>query len=138
LAAYLGKKKVGLLFAHPPREDGFFFSGFEVLLAAELQLESTGVNGLGLDDTDTTFTTIRMTLDSKQNELVAVEGYQVSPYMCIYVYMYISVYICVYVCIRIYLCISVCYTGMCVYIVYEIFHICELYKLLILCDNIYR
>lgn len=74
MAGYLGKQKVGLLVAHPPREDGFFFSGFEVLLAAEMQLESAG----GLDNPDTTFTTIRMTLDSKQNELVTVEGYQVS------------------------------------------------------------
>ena len=110
MAAYLGKKKVGLLFAHPPREDGFFFSGFEVLLAAELQLESTGVNGLGLDDTDTTFTTIRMTLDSKQNELVAVEGYQVSPYMCIYMY------ICIYLCISVYICVYTCVIPVCVYI----------------------
>ena len=117
MAAYLGKKKVGLLFAHPPREDGFFFSGFEVLLAAELQLESTGVNGLGLDDTDTTFTTIRMTLDSKQNELVAVEGYQVSPYM--YIYICIYVYICVYLCICVYTYISVyicvLYRYVCIY-----------------------
>lgn len=39
IASLLGLKKVGMIFAHPPREKGYQFSGYEILTAAELQLE---------------------------------------------------------------------------------------------------
>ena len=66
-------RKVGLLIAHPPREEGFFFSGSEILLAAEQQLECAG----GLDNPDTPFVTVKVTLDSKVESNAVVEGYQV-------------------------------------------------------------
>lgn len=39
--------KVGWIFAHPPREEGFLFSSAEVITAATLQLEAAD----GVDDT---------------------------------------------------------------------------------------
>ncbi len=72
LAGYLGMKRVGCLIAHPPREEGFFFSGSEVLFAAEQQLEAAQ----GIEDT--TFVTVKMTLDATDNSKVVVEGYQMS------------------------------------------------------------
>lgn len=47
-------KKVGWIFAHPPREEGFLFSSAEVITAATLQLEAAdGVN-------DTPFVTVKV------------------------------------------------------------------------------
>ena len=40
IANALGLIKVGWIFGHPPRENGFSFSTSEVLMAAELQLEA--------------------------------------------------------------------------------------------------
>jgi len=69
LAALLNLQKVGWIFAHPPREDGFFLSGAEVLFAAELQLEAAnGVN-------KTPFVTVKVTVTADSE--VTVEGYQV-------------------------------------------------------------
>lgn len=70
LAGMLGKRKVGWIFAHPPREKGFFFSCHEVLTAAELQLESAdGIN-------DSLFVTIKVTLDAEEKPLV--DAWQIS------------------------------------------------------------
>jgi nuclear protein localization family protein 4 len=66
----LGLKKVGWIFAHPPREKGFFFSGPEVLFTAEQQLEAA--DGVA----DTPFVTIKVTLD--ENAQAVVEAFQVS------------------------------------------------------------
>jgi nuclear protein localization family protein 4 len=51
-------ERVGWIFAHPPREDGFIFSGLEVITAAELQLEVAG----GVNPTN--FVTAKVTLDA--------------------------------------------------------------------------
>ena len=59
IAESLGLKKVGWIFGHPPREDGYIFSGDEVLTAAELQLEDAG----GVEDTS--FVTIKCTCDEQ-------------------------------------------------------------------------
>mmetsp|Transcript_23524 Transcript_23524/g.48950 ORF Transcript_23524/g.48950 Transcript_23524/m.48950 type:complete len:459 (+) Transcript_23524:199-1575(+) len=61
IATSLGFKKVGWIFGHPPREDGFIFSGEEILTAAELQLEDAG--GVG----DTSFMTIKCTCNEEGN-----------------------------------------------------------------------
>lgn len=46
--------KVGWIFAHPPREEGFLFSSSEVISAATLQLEAAdGIN-------DTPFVTVKV------------------------------------------------------------------------------
>lgn len=46
--------KVGWIFAHPPREEGFLFSAAEVITAATLQLEAAeGIN-------DTPFVTVKV------------------------------------------------------------------------------
>lgn len=60
LAAALGLKKVGWIFAHPPREKGFVFSGLEVLTAAAEQLEAA--QGVG----ETPFVTIRVSLEKEE------------------------------------------------------------------------
>jgi len=71
LAMMLGYKRVGWIFAHPPREKKFSFSGPEILATAEHQLESVdGVN-------DTTFITIKVTLDIETNK-PHCDGWQVS------------------------------------------------------------
>lgn len=63
-------ERVGWIFAHPPREKGFLFSGNEVVTAAELQLEAAnGVN-------PTNFVTVKLTLDEEGN--TQVDAYQVS------------------------------------------------------------
>lgn len=65
----LNLQKVGWVVAHPPREKGFFFSGPEVLFAAEQQLEAAqGVN-------DTPFVTVKVTLDAESRAVV--ESFQV-------------------------------------------------------------
>lgn len=70
IAALLGLKKVGWIFAHPPREKGFYFSGPEVLFTAEQQLEAAD----GIEDT--TFATVRVTLD--KDGMSEIEAYQVT------------------------------------------------------------
>ncbi|RYH11884.1 hypothetical protein EON65_38615 [archaeon] len=66
----LGLQKVGWIFAHPPREKGFHFSGPEVLFAAEQQLEAAqGIN-------DTPFVTMKATLDHEKGQAV-IEAFQV-------------------------------------------------------------
>lgn len=70
LARLLRLERVGWIFSHPPREDGFLFSNTEVLTAAELQLEAAdGVN-------DTPFVTVKVTLDDEGNS--HFDAYQVS------------------------------------------------------------
>jgi len=70
LASMLGKRRVGWVFAHPTRESGFFFSGAEVIEAAEQQLLAAG------DIVETPFVTVKCTLNTK-NE-TEVEGFQIS------------------------------------------------------------
>lgn len=62
-----------MLIAHPPRVKNFYFSGHELLLAAELQLESTG----GVTDGDVPFAALHMTQDRDNMNNVAVEAFQV-------------------------------------------------------------
>ena len=61
-------QRVGWIISHPPRENGFFLSGPEVICAAELQLEAAG----GVEETS--FVTIKVTLDAENQ--VIVEGFQ--------------------------------------------------------------
>lgn len=70
LAKMLGLQRVGWIVGHPPREEGFQLSSAEVIMAAELQLESAG----GVEPTP--FVTIRVTVDDDGN--VVVEAFQVS------------------------------------------------------------
>jgi nuclear protein localization family protein 4 len=68
LAAALNLKKVGWIFAHPPREKGFVFSGLEVLTAATEQLEAAqGVQ-------ETPFVTIRVSLERQEEEGEGKDG----------------------------------------------------------------
>lgn len=70
IASMLGLTKVGWIFAHPPREKGFFFSGTELMFAAEQQLESAqGIN-------DTSFVTVSVTVN--EEGLTDISAYQVS------------------------------------------------------------
>ena len=63
LAEALNLKKVGWIFAHPPREEGFVFSGQEVMQAAMEQLEAAeGVK-------ETPFVTVRVTLAEENGEV---------------------------------------------------------------------
>ena len=39
IAGYLGLEKVGVIYAHPPREEGFELSNAEILFACEQRLE---------------------------------------------------------------------------------------------------
>ncbi|EJK59513.1 hypothetical protein THAOC_20248 [Thalassiosira oceanica] len=70
LAGMLGLRRVGWIVGHPPREEGFQLSSAEVIMAAELQLESAG----GVEPTP--FVTVRVTVGDDGN--VAVEAFQVS------------------------------------------------------------
>jgi nuclear protein localization family protein 4 len=70
LAKMLGLQKVGWIVGHPPREEGFQLSSAEVIMAAELQLESAG----GIEPTP--FVTVRVTVGDDGN--VVVEAFQVS------------------------------------------------------------
>lgn len=70
LASLLGLTRVGWIVGHPPREEGFQLSAAEVIMAAELQLESAG----GVEETP--FVTVRVTVNDEGN--VAVEAFQVS------------------------------------------------------------
>ena len=70
LAQMLGLQRVGWIFGHPPREDGFQLSSEEIILAAELQIESAG----GVEETP--FVTVKVTAGDDGN--VSFEAYQVS------------------------------------------------------------
>lgn len=73
IVALLELRRVGWIVAHPPREEGFFLSGNEIITAAELQLEAAqGVN-------DTPFVTVSVTITDDNK--VSACGYQVSK-MC--------------------------------------------------------
>lgn len=69
IANVLQMRKVGWIFAHPPREKDFYLSAAEIITAAELQLEAA--NGVE----KTPFVTVRVTVNEK-NEVYA-EGFQV-------------------------------------------------------------
>jgi len=70
LARLLNLQRVGWIFSHPPREDGFLFSNAEIITAAELQLEAA--NGIA----DTPFVTVKVTLDDEGNS--SFDAFQVS------------------------------------------------------------
>lgn len=71
ISAMLGFRRVGWIFAHPPREERFNFSCAEVMSAAEQQLEAA--DGIA----DTPYVTMKVTLNVDTNEL-SVDGWQVS------------------------------------------------------------
>lgn len=62
-------QRVGWIFAHPPREEGFLFSGNEVMTAAEFQLEAAN----GVEETN--FVTVKLTLNEDGD--TQVDAYQV-------------------------------------------------------------
>mmetsp|Transcript_29141 Transcript_29141/g.38327 ORF Transcript_29141/g.38327 Transcript_29141/m.38327 type:complete len:447 (+) Transcript_29141:71-1411(+) len=70
LTSLLNLERVGWIFSHPPREEGFMFSNAEILTAAELQLEAA--NGVE----DTPFVTVKVTLDDEGNS--HFDAFQVS------------------------------------------------------------
>eukprot|EP00591_Stephanopyxis_turris_P003398 CAMPEP_0195517380 /NCGR_PEP_ID=MMETSP0794_2-20130614/10628_1 /TAXON_ID=515487 /ORGANISM="Stephanopyxis turris, Strain CCMP 815" /LENGTH=404 /DNA_ID=CAMNT_0040646177 /DNA_START=353 /DNA_END=1567 /DNA_ORIENTATION=+ len=70
LAKMLGLKRVGWIFGHPPREDGFQMSAAEVVMAAEFQLEAAeGVN-------PTPFVSVKVTVGTDGN--ASFEAFQMS------------------------------------------------------------
>jgi len=70
LASMLGLKRVGWIFGHPPREEGFQMSSSEVLMAAELQLEAAeGAR-------PTPFVTVKVTVGDDGN--ASFEAFQMS------------------------------------------------------------
>ena len=70
LAAMLGMRRVGWIFAHPTREKGFFFSGAEVIEAAEQQLLSAG------KIEESPFVTIKCTVNA--DNVYETDAFQVS------------------------------------------------------------
>jgi nuclear protein localization family protein 4 len=70
IAELCGLKRVGWIFGHPPREDGFVLNAAEILMAAEFQLEAAG----GLEETP--FVTVKVTTGNDGD--VSVEAFQVS------------------------------------------------------------
>jgi len=70
VAGMLGLKRVGWIFGHPPREDGFQLSAAEIITAAEFQLESAG----GVERTP--FVTVKVTVGDDGN--ASFEAFQVS------------------------------------------------------------
>lgn len=70
LARLLGLQKVGWIFGHPPREEGFVMSAAEIIMAAEFQLEASG----GIEETP--FVTVKVTVGDDGN--TSVETFQVS------------------------------------------------------------
>ena len=70
LVNMLGLTKVGWIFGHPPREEGFQMSAAEIIMAAELQVESAG----GVEPTP--FVTVKVTAGDDGN--VSFEAFQVS------------------------------------------------------------
>jgi nuclear protein localization family protein 4 len=71
LASMLGLRKVGWIFAHPPREEGFLFSSAEVIMAAVQQLEDA--NGF---ERETPFVSVKVTVDTEGQ--THFEAFQVS------------------------------------------------------------
>jgi len=69
LATCLGLEKVGWIYAHAPREEGFRMSGTEAITAAELQLDAAGG-----PDGDSNFVTIKVTMD--ESRVAQVDAYQ--------------------------------------------------------------
>ena len=70
LAHMLGLQKVGWIFGHAPREDGFVMNNAEVIMAAEFQLVAAG----GVEETP--FVTVKVTQGKDGH--VSVEAFQVS------------------------------------------------------------
>ena len=70
LAKLLGLRRVGFIFACPPREEGFVFSGDEAITAALEQLEAA--DGVA----ETPFVSVRVTVNDKGE--ANFEAYQVS------------------------------------------------------------
>ena len=70
LVAQLGLRRVGWIFGHPPREEGFQMSAAEVIMAAEFQLEAAG----GVEPTP--FVSVKVTVGDDGN--VSFEAFQVS------------------------------------------------------------
>jgi len=70
LASLLGLQKVGWIFGHPPREKGFQLSSAEIIMAAELQIESAD------GAKETPFVTVKVTAGDDGN--VSFEAFQVS------------------------------------------------------------
>lgn len=70
LAAMLGMRRVGWIFAHPTREKGFFLSGAEVIEAAEQQLMAAGAIE------ETPFVTIKCTINDEN--VYEADAYQIS------------------------------------------------------------
>ena len=69
IATALGLEKIGWVFSHPPREDSsFLFSSREILLAAQLQVDSGGK--------ESPFVTLKVTLDKEGQ--ASFEAFQVS------------------------------------------------------------
>lgn len=76
LAEHLNLRRVGWIFGHPPREDGFQLSSSEILTAAELQLEDAD----GVEETP--FVTLKVTQgkvgEDGSGGDVSFEAFQVS------------------------------------------------------------
>jgi nuclear protein localization family protein 4 len=70
LASMLGLKRVGWIFGHPPREEGFQMSSSEILMAAELQLEAA--QGVA----PTPFVTVKVSVGDDGN--ASFEAFQLS------------------------------------------------------------
>mmetsp|Transcript_28962 Transcript_28962/g.45026 ORF Transcript_28962/g.45026 Transcript_28962/m.45026 type:complete len:476 (+) Transcript_28962:92-1519(+) len=70
VAEMLNWKRVGWIFGHPPREEGFQFSSAEILMAAELQLEAAD----GVEKTP--FVSVKVTVGEDGN--ASFEAFQVS------------------------------------------------------------
>lgn len=70
LAKLLGLTKVGWIFGHPPREEGFQMSASEIIMTAEFQIECAG----GIEPTP--FVTVKVTAGDDGN--VSFEAFQVS------------------------------------------------------------
>jgi len=66
IAGMLGLKKVGWVFAHPPREKGFNFSSQEIIVTAEQQLEAAN----GIEDTPFVTVKVTITVDEAGNQVI--------------------------------------------------------------------
>jgi nuclear protein localization protein 4 homolog len=70
IANFLGLKRVGWIFSHPPREKTLVLTAAEIILAAEFQLQAAG----GVEESP--FVTVKVTLGDDGN--ASVEAFQVS------------------------------------------------------------
>ena len=68
LATMLNLKRVGWIYFHPPREEGFFCSGDEIIFAAMEQLESAQ----GVEKTP--FVTMRCTVQASEEQAAGYEN----------------------------------------------------------------